>query len=126
MYQFLIIAYLLTQLDITSFNGDRMKWTEFWDTFETTIDLNDSLSDIDKLKYLNSKLTGEATQAVSGIHLSKENYKVAKDLLKERSGDQQTIINCHYSEMMNLTSASNNTKKSMISIRSNRKESEEP
>lgn len=87
-----------------------MKWTEFWDTFETTIDLNDSLSDIDKLKYLNSKLTGETKQAVSGIHLSKENYKVAKHLLKERFGDQQTVINSHYSEMMNLTSASNNTK----------------
>ena len=39
----------LPQLDIPSFNGDRMKRTEFWDTFETTIDLNDSLSDIDKL-----------------------------------------------------------------------------
>ena len=97
-------------LDIPSFNWDRMKWTEFWDTFETTIDLNDSLSDIDKLKYLNTKLTGEAKQAVSDIHLSKENYKVAKDLLKERFGDQQTVINSHYSEMMNLTSASNNIK----------------
>ena len=87
-----------------------MKWTEFWDTFETTIDLNDSLSDIDKLKYLNSKLTGEAKQAVSGIHLSKENYKVAEELLKERFGDQQTVINSHYAELMNLTSASNNTR----------------
>ena len=61
----------LPQLYIPPFNGDRMKWTEFWDTFETTIDLNNSLSDIDKLKYLNSELTGEAKQAVSGIHLSK-------------------------------------------------------
>ena len=86
-----------------------MKCTEFWDTFETTIDLN-SLSNIDKLKNLNSKLTGETQQGVSGIHLLKENYKVAKNLLKERFGDQQTVINSHYSEIMNLTSASNNTK----------------
>ena len=87
-----------------------MKCTEFWDTFETTIDLN-SLSNVDKLKNLNSKLTGEAQQGVSGIHLLKENYKVAKNLLKERFGDQQTVINSHYSEMMNLASASNNTKR---------------
>ena len=87
-----------------------MKWTEFWDTFETTFNLNDNSSDIDKLKYLNSKLIGEAKQSVSGIHLSKGNYKVANDLLKERFGDQQTVINSHCSEMMNLTSASNNTK----------------
>ena len=57
-------AIKLPQLDIPSFNGDRMKWNEFRDTFETTIDLNDSLSDIEKLKYLNSKLTDEAKQAV--------------------------------------------------------------
>ena len=103
-------AIKLPQLDIPSFNGDRMKWNEFWDTFETSINLNDSLFDIEKLKYLNSKLTGEAKQAVSGIFLSKENYKVAKELLKERFDDQQTVINCHYAELMNLTSASNNTR----------------
>lgn len=83
----------LPLLDIPSFNGDRMKWTEFRHTFETTIDLNNSLSGIDKLKYLDSKLTGEAKQAVSGIHLTIENYKVAKALLKERFGDQQAVIN---------------------------------
>ena len=87
-----------------------MKWNEFWDTFETTSDLNDNLSDIEKLKYLNSKLTGEAKQAVSGIFLSKENYKVAKELLKERFGDQQTVINSHYAELIILTSASKNTR----------------
>ena len=47
---------------------------------------------------------------MSGIFLSKENYKVAKELLKERFGDQQTVINSHYAELMNLTSASNNTR----------------
>lgn len=50
----------LPKLEIPTFNGDKLKWTEFWDAFETTIDKNDSLSGIEKLKYLNSKLTGEA------------------------------------------------------------------
>ena len=68
------------------------------------------MSDIEKLKYLNSKLTGEAKQAVSGILLSNENYRVAIDLLKERFGDKQTVINSHYSELIKLTPASNNTK----------------
>lgn len=50
----------LPKLEIPTFYGDKLKWTEFWDAFETTIDTNDSLSGIEKLKYLNSKLTGEA------------------------------------------------------------------
>ena len=87
-----------------------MKWAEFWDTFETTIDSNESLSGVDKLKYLKSKLIGEAKQAVSGITLSNENYKVATNLLKERFGDQQTVFNSHYAELINFNPASNNTK----------------
>lgn len=100
----------LPRLDMPTFNGDRMKWAEFWDTFETTIDKNDNLSDVEKLKYLNSKLLGEAKLAVSGIQLSNENYKVAVDLLKERFGDKQTVINAHYTELMNLISANNSTR----------------
>ena len=94
------------------------------DKFKTTIDLNDSLSDIDKSKYLNNKLTGEAKQAVSGIHLSKENYKVAKNLLTERCGDQQTVINSLFRNGESYVGCQQH-KKSKISIRSNRKESEE-
>ena len=92
-----------------TYNGDRLKWTEFWDTFETTIDQNGSLLAVEKLKYLNSKLTGEAKLAVSGILLSNENYKVAVDILKERFGNQQTVVNSHYAELINFSSAYNTT-----------------
>ena len=82
------VTVKLPQLDMPTYKGDRLKRTEFWDTFETTIDKNCSLSEVEKLKYLNSKLTGEAKLAVSGILLSNENYKVAIEILKERFGDQ--------------------------------------
>ena len=54
----------------------------------TTIDRNETVSGVEKLKSLNSKLTGEARQAISGILLSNENYNVATELLKLRFGDQ--------------------------------------
>ena len=57
-----------------------------------------------------SKLSGEAKQSVSGIHLSKENYAVVVDLLKERYGDQQTVVNSHYVELINLKSVLNTSK----------------
>ena len=63
-----------------------MRWKELWDTFEATIDHNPNLSDIEKLNYLNSKLIGDAKRGVSGILLSKENYRVAVEMLKERFG----------------------------------------
>ena len=42
--------------------------------------------------------------------MSNENYKVAVDLLKERFGDKQTVINAHYTELMNLISFTNSTR----------------
>ena len=60
----------LPQLEIPTFSGDKMRWKEFWDTFEATVDHNPNLTDIEKLNYLNSKLIGEGKCAVSGILLS--------------------------------------------------------
>lgn len=100
----------LPKIEIPSFNGDKLKWSEFWDAFEATIDKNTNISDIEKLNYLLSKITGEAKQSVSGIPLSNENYNVVVDLLKERYGDSQTVINTHYVELINLKSAQNTSR----------------
>ena len=46
------VTVKLPQMDMPTYNGDRLKWSEFWDTFETPIDKNGSLSEVEKLKYL--------------------------------------------------------------------------
>ena len=53
------------QLEIPMFNGDVLKWQEFWDAFEATIDKG-KYSSVDKTNYLKSKLTNEALDAISG------------------------------------------------------------
>ena len=100
----------LPQLEIPTFSGDKMRWKEFWDTFEATVDNNQNLTNIEKLNYLNSKLMGEAKSAVSGIMLSNGNYSVAVTLLKERFGDVQSVVNCHYRELINITPGINSSK----------------
>ena len=100
----------LPQLEIPTFSGDNMRWKEFWDTFEATVYHNPNLTDIENLNYMNSKLLGEAKGAVSGILLSKENYRVANAMVKERFGDIQNVVNCHYTELINITPAINNSK----------------
>ena len=77
----------LPKLEIPPFNGDKLKWSEFWDSFNASVHKNTSISDIVKLNYLMSKLTGEARQAVSGILHSNENYSLVVELLKERYAD---------------------------------------
>ena len=100
----------LPKLEIPSFSDEKLKWAEFWDSFEAAVHLNTSLSEVEKLNYLMSKLSGEAKNSVSGIQLSNENYQVAVELLKERYGDKQALVTSHYTELINLKPAPNNPK----------------
>ncbi|CAC5398796.1 unnamed protein product [Mytilus coruscus] len=86
----------LPKIDIISFKGDKTKWNEFWDSFESTFDQNKRLSNIDKFNYLKSKLVGDAKYAISGLIVSHENYIVAVNILKERFGNTQDVIDLHY------------------------------
>ena len=56
----------LPKLEIPSFSGENLKWAEFFYSFEAAVHLNTSLSlslslsEVEKLNYLMSKLSGEA------------------------------------------------------------------
>ena len=50
----------LPKLDIISFNGDKMKWNEFWDSFESAVHNNKKLSSVEKFNCLKSKLQYDA------------------------------------------------------------------
>ena len=99
----------LPKIDIVSYSGDRMRWKEFWDSFECTVHRNENLSGIEKFCYLRSKLSGEAALAVSGLALSNGNYDIAVDILNERFGNNQEAIDLHYNEIINMQSANNST-----------------
>lgn len=99
----------LPKIDIVTFSGDNLKWTEFWDLFQCAVHNNKKLSSIEKFNYLKSKISGEAPRAISGLSVSNVNYQVAFDILKERFGDSQEVTDLHYHKMINLPLASNNT-----------------
>ena len=78
--------------------------------FHVTVDQNVHLSDIEKFCYLKDRLIGEAKTAITGISVSKENYCVVKTLLNERFEDTQLVIHHHYTDLINLTPATNSSK----------------
>ena len=92
----------LEKLEIPKFSGNVLKWREFWDSFESAIDQRESLSDVDKLNYLRSKLEGQALTIVSGLGLSHDKYRVAVGLLKARYADPERIVEAHYSQLQKL------------------------
>ena len=85
----------LPKISMRPFSGNPLEWLTFWDSFSAAIDRNPSVSNIDKMNYLNGMLKGEAARAIAGLPLTNENYEKAIDLLKERFGKTQVLINAY-------------------------------
>ena len=79
-----------------------MNWTTFWNQFESGIHSKRDISDIDKFSYLRSFLAPVALETISGLTLSSQNYSEAIDLLKNRYGNPQTLINSYMEQFVNL------------------------
>ena len=99
----------LPKLEFKKFDGSIFKWTEFWDAFESAIHSNKQLHDVDKFNYLKAQFKGIASEVISGLELTQENYNIAINLLKERYGKKQIMIKAHFVKLMNLPMATYKT-----------------
>ena len=93
---------MLPELEIPTFDGDRLQWAEFWNLFQITVVQNTPLSDIEKFCHLKSILTGEAKDDISGILISQENYGVSKTLLEDRFNNAEVVQHRHIMEVRNF------------------------
>lgn len=90
------------KLSIKPFSGDLTQWTTFWDSFNSAIHENPTLSDIDKFNYLRSFLERSARESIAGLALTAHNYKEAISILQKRFGNTQQIISRHMDLLLNL------------------------
>ena len=101
----------LPKLELQKFNGNILKWQEFWDSFEASIHRNPNLQPVDKFNYLRVQLEGDASVVISGLELTNTNYKVAVNLLQQRFGRDELMMDAHYSALMDLPASLNNAAK---------------
>ena len=92
----------LPKIGLPHFRGNLMKWTAFWDSFDSAVHSNSQLSEIDKFNYLRSLLEGTAYDAIAGLALSAANYREAVDILKKRFGNKQLIISKHMESLLSI------------------------
>ena len=92
----------LPKISLLHFRGNHMKWTAFWDSFESAIHRNEHLSKIDKFNYLRSLLEGTAYDAIAGLSLSAANYAEAVQILHKRFGNKQLIISKHMEALLGI------------------------
>ena len=95
----------MPKLTLPIFGGDPLKWQ---DSFDSAVHFNAVLTNVQKLNYLRAHLEGEAARAIAGFPLMGVNYYQSLDVLRNRFGDQQKIINAHMHALINLPNANNN------------------
>ena len=94
------LSMRLPKMGISKFCGDAKKCPDFWDSYETAIDKS-NLIDVEKFNYLKTVI-GEATNAISGLSLTNDNYGEAINSLKDRFGNKQIIISSHMNSPLKL------------------------
>ena len=99
----------LPKISLPQFRGNLMKWTAFWDSFNSAVHTNDRLSEIDKFNYLRSLLDGSAYEAIAGLALSAANYGEAVEILKKRFGNRQLIISKHMESLLSISAVTSDS-----------------
>ena len=97
----------LPKLNMKTFNGiDIEQFQEWYQMFEATIHRS-RLSDVEKFIYLKMYLDKDALSLAEGYKVTKENYGIVLNELKETYGDKEVVINHHVSKLINLPKQTN-------------------
>ena len=100
--------HIFPKLNLPYFDGNLLNWQTFWDTFETSIHENGSLSDVQKFTYLRNQVQGVAAQCIAGLPLTSGNYYQAIGIIRERFGQEHKIINANIQSMIDLPAPKSN------------------
>ena len=92
----------LSNLKIQKFYGKIIKWQTFWDQFESSIDSQENITDIDKFGYLRNLLCDSARETISGLTLTSENYKNAIQLLRDGFANPQVHVSAYMEQLYKL------------------------
>lgn len=97
--------YKLPDLKLPTFDGNLLKYQEFWDSFKSKIHDNIYLNDTERFEYLDQCLSGKAKDALTGISVNENNYSVAISILQKKFSDKNLVINSYYSKFRNIYNA---------------------
>lgn len=98
----------LPKLSLAEFDGDILRWHQFWDQFQSSIHER-SIPDVEKLLYLQASVKGEAKKLIEGFETTNRNYTIALEALKNRYAKTNFQIDAHYAALSKLVPARKDT-----------------
>ena len=91
----------LPEWKLAVFNGDPLKWHEWYGQFKSAID-SQSLTDDVKLTYLKTLVTGKAKIAIAEFAYCGLIYKDALRTLERKFGQPQAVVSAHLDKVSNF------------------------
>lgn len=104
----------LPEIKLPCFSGSYDSWLEFRDTFDSLINKNNTLDDIQRFHYLRSCVQGSAAQIIRAIEFSASNYKAAWDCLLARFNNESVLV---YNHVKNIFDIQGMTQESATELR---------
>ena len=86
----------LPKLKLTEFSGDT--WSEWSGLFDVVV-YQKPISNTEKMQYLKTSLKGQAKAAISGMGFSSQSYYHAWDILCEKYGRSDVIVNAQFKKI---------------------------
>ena len=88
----------LPKLKLTEFSGDPLEWPEWSGLFDVVVHQK-PINDTEKMQYLKTSLTGQSRAAISVMGLSSQSYYHAWDILCEKYGRSDVIVNAQFKKI---------------------------
>ncbi|XP_073841598.1 uncharacterized protein [Musca autumnalis] len=93
-------ALPLPKVTIPQFNGDCLKWRQFYELYLEMVD-KQPLPNVQKMWYLKTNLSGEADKLISHLALTEENYKTEWMLLQDRYNNKRILVSTLVEKIIN-------------------------
>jgi len=97
----------LPELKLPTFSDGYTEYANFYAMFESVVDKDPELTNIEKLQHLRSCLSGPALDAVRSLDFIGANYRVALDILNKRFSNKRIVFQAHIKEILGLKRVDN-------------------
>ncbi|UYV80836.1 hypothetical protein LAZ67_19001928 [Cordylochernes scorpioides] len=94
----------LPKINLPIFNGDSANWLSFREIFNSTINSNQTLTEIQKFQYLNASVKGPAEKLIRGFPISDRNYQQAWDTLCNRFNNRRELAFSQINKIFSIRS----------------------
>lgn len=97
------VSAKLPDLNIPKFNGNYLEWSTFSELFKSIIIDNNTISDIERLQYLHSSVTGEASLLIKSLPLTGDSFKPAWENLQQRYCNKRMMMQAQFDKLLAIT-----------------------